>query len=199
MSYEHTFSPKRLWTMLGAGMLVSLSVLLYYGGQIYQKVPPFPFDVVNWQGEVVFSDQQMLDGQDVWRSLGGMEMGTIWGHGSYLAPDWTADWIQKESELRLNRWALREHGMVFSALNEELQAGLTARLQTEIRENTFDPHSNRAVISSGRAEAIRQVIDEYDQLFSDDINAAELREQYALNNHPLPDAQHREGGCKISV
>ncbi|MFT5398441.1 MAG: nitric oxide reductase subunit B [Gammaproteobacteria bacterium] len=67
-------------------MVLTLSVLLYFGGQIYQKVPPFPIDVKTDAGEIVFSKQQMLDGQDVWRQLGGMEMGTVWGHARYLSP-----------------------------------------------------------------------------------------------------------------
>ena len=118
MSYQHTFSPTRLWTILGIGMVVSLSVLLYFGGQIYQMVPPFPFDVKSQNGDLVFSKQQMLDGQDVWRQLGGMQMGSLWGHGAYLAPDWTADWIHKESNHLLEQWSAQDFGQNFANLRQ---------------------------------------------------------------------------------
>ena len=34
-----------------------------------------------------------------------MEVGSIWGHGSYVAPDWTADWLHRESIFILDHWA----------------------------------------------------------------------------------------------
>ena len=41
--------------------------------------------------------------------MGGMEVGSIWGHGSYVAPDWTADWIHREAEFILNEWSQRDY------------------------------------------------------------------------------------------
>ena len=49
-------------------------------------------------------------GQNVWQSMGGMEVGSIWGHGSYVAPDWTADWLHRECVFILDDWARSEHG-----------------------------------------------------------------------------------------
>ena len=41
------------------------------------------------------------------RRLGGMQVGSIWGHGSYVAPDWTADWLHREAVFILNHWAAK--------------------------------------------------------------------------------------------
>jgi nitric oxide reductase subunit B len=32
------------------------------------------------------------------RSLGGQEIGSIWGHGAYVAPDWSADWLHDDMD-----------------------------------------------------------------------------------------------------
>ncbi|MGE5410509.1 MAG: hypothetical protein ACM3MI_06085, partial [Clostridiales bacterium] len=83
---------KRLW--IGFAIVVGLSFLVlgYYGADIYRQAPPIPSQVVSEDGKVIISAQDIKDGQNVWQSIGGQEMGTVWGHGSYIAPDWTADW-----------------------------------------------------------------------------------------------------------
>jgi nitric oxide reductase subunit B len=46
---------------------------------------------------VIYSKQDIEDGQNIWQTIGGMQQGSIWGHGSYLAPDWSADWLHREA------------------------------------------------------------------------------------------------------
>ena len=58
------------------------------------------------------SSEDILTGQQVWQSTGGQQLGSIWGHGAYQAPDWTADWLHRESEALLAMWSAREYGDV---------------------------------------------------------------------------------------
>ena len=81
---------------------LSFSVLLYFGREIYHQAPPVPEKVVTADGTVLFTGQDIKDGQNVWQSLGGQEIGTVWGHGAYQAPDWSADWLHKEAVFILN-------------------------------------------------------------------------------------------------
>ena len=60
-------------------------------------MPPVPERIVTTTGEAVIEPGDIAAGQNVWQSMGGMEVGSIWGHGSYVAPDWTADWLHRES------------------------------------------------------------------------------------------------------
>ena len=87
----------RLWAVLGLVIAGSFAVLGYYGYQIYREAPPIPQRVVTTGGEVLFSGQDIRDGQNVWQSMGGQQLGSIWGHGAYVAPDWNADWLHRES------------------------------------------------------------------------------------------------------
>ncbi len=99
---------KNLWIGFISVIVLSFAVLGYYGYEIYHKAPPIPEKVVTVSGKVLFTDQDIKDGQNVWQSMGGQEVGSIWGHGAYLAPDWSADWLHREAMYILNRWANRK-------------------------------------------------------------------------------------------
>ena len=90
---------KKLWIGLVLVAVFSFSVLGYYGYEIYQQSPPVPEKIISDNNEVIFTAQEIKDGQNVWQSMGGQEVGTIWGHGAYVAPDWTADWLHREAVL----------------------------------------------------------------------------------------------------
>jgi len=90
-------SYKKLWLSLTAVMTLSFLVLGYFGWEIYHQAPPVPKRVVTSDGKTVFTGQDIKDGQNVWQSIGGEEVGTVWGHGAYVAPDWSADWLHRES------------------------------------------------------------------------------------------------------
>ena len=66
-SYSSHFSVRRLWTILAASMLVMFGTLLYFGKEIYQAAPPIPAVVRTESREVVFTGDQILRGQNVWR------------------------------------------------------------------------------------------------------------------------------------
>ena len=71
-TYSSHFSIRRLWTILAAGMLVMFGTLLYFGAEIYQAAPPIPTAVRTASGATMFTREQILAGQNVWQSLGGM-------------------------------------------------------------------------------------------------------------------------------
>ncbi len=95
----------RLWLAFVAVMVFSFLVLGWIGTRIYQEMPPIPEKVVTTDGQTLIDTGEITAGQNVWQSLGGMEVGSVWGHGSYVAPDWTADWLHREAVFILDRWA----------------------------------------------------------------------------------------------
>ena len=152
-------------------------------------MPPVPDRVVTEDGTEVFTGQDIKDGQNVWQSMGGQELGSIWGHGAYVAPDWNADWLHRESLFLLNRWSNGEFGADFEDLDNEQQAQLQARLKKEIRTNTYNPETNEIVISLDRADAFRYLSDYYEGLFMDDPNFAQLRDDYAIPANTIRDTE----------
>ena len=87
----------RLWRWLGLVFVLSFGALGYLGWQIYLTAPPIPKSIATTDGEVLFTGEQIQLGQQAWMSAGGQQLGTVWGHGSYVAPDWSADWLHREA------------------------------------------------------------------------------------------------------
>lgn len=170
----------RLWTGLGLVILISFAILGYYGGRIYQTMPPVPKKVVTTTGKVLFTEKDIKEGQNVWQSIGGQELGTIWGHGAYVAPDWNADWLHREAVWMLNRYAADQFKKPYQQLDDEKKAMLQARLKKEIRTNTYQPETGNLVISPLRAEAVSHISRHYSSLFGSDPKLDDLREKYAI-------------------
>ncbi|MBF0315530.1 MAG: nitric-oxide reductase large subunit [Oligoflexia bacterium] len=179
----------RLWVALILVIVGSFIVLIYYGTEIYQKAPPIPSKIITTTGEVVFTGADIQEGQNVWQSMGGHESGSIWGHGSYVAPDWTADWLHREATWILNQWAQETTGKEFAALGVEMQASLKAKLQEDVRKNTYDPASGTITISPVRALAIAFVSKHYQSLYMDDPALDNLRDAYAIPKNSLKDVE----------
>ncbi len=195
MNYREVFTFRRLWLMFAALLAVMFGVLLLVGGRAFQQAPPTPEQVVAIDGDrvsVLFERLDIDRGRDVWRRLGGMQLGSVWGHGSYLAPDWTADVLHREA------LAMLEAEGDFAGLAVPERAARIAALAQRIRVNTFDPATGRIVVSPERARAIEAVIAHYTALLGgagDGPEAAVLREQYAIPDRPLgpdPDADIRQ-------
>ena len=93
-------SYKRYWLALAVVIIGSFAVLGGVGRKMISQAPPIP-DVYTTDGQLLFTGASITDGQGVWQSIGGQEIGTVWGHGAYVAPDWSADWLHRESEILL--------------------------------------------------------------------------------------------------
>jgi len=157
---------KRLWLLFAAVMIVSFLVLGWIGTRIYQEVPPIARQVVTTDGDMLIDEGDIAAGQNVWQSLGGMEVGSVWGHGSYVAPDWTADWLHREATFILDRWGNADFGSDYEQLDNEQQAQLRARLAELMRTNTYDPASGTITIAPIRAEAFEANLAHYSDVFS---------------------------------
>ena len=185
-------STRRLWWGLAVLLVASFSVLLWAGGEIFRTAPPVPERVVSESGQVVYTKDDIQLGRQVWQSMGGMQLGSIWGHGGYVAPDWSADWLHREAIAVLDGWAIAEGASNYAGLDAETQAKLRARLQPIMRGNTYDPASQTITLPEARVLAASSVSAHYESLFGRDPATASLREAYAMKNDTVPDSAHRK-------
>src|SRR5438093_9769067 len=146
-------SYRKLWIALGLVLTISFAVLGGVGIKVLKSAPPIPSQVVTSDGRVLFSGDAIQDGQNVWQSIGGQEVGTVWGHGSYVAPDWSADWLHRECVFILDKWARDTGAANYAALAPEPQAALRERLQLMMRHNTYDAATKTITLDPVRAEA----------------------------------------------
>src|SRR5437763_15278166 len=173
---------KRLWIALAVVIVASFAVLGGFGYKAISNAPPIPRGVVTRGGRLLFGGDTIQDGQGVWQSIGGQEVGSIFGHGAYVAPDWTADWLHREATFILNRHAQSMGATSFAALPFDQQAALRARLEQEMRANTYDPQTGRITISTERAAAFDALNNYYADVFGHGRN------EYAIPRGALTDA-----------
>lgn len=181
-------TPKKLWTWLAAVIIGSFIVLIFYGVEIYRKIPPIPDKVITTGGKIVATAQDIKDGQNVWQSIGGQTVGSIWGHGAYIAPDWSADYLHRESLLLLEELAKKD-GKVYKDLPDDEQAKYKVLLKKELRKNTLDEKTNTIVISPERAKVQEELAEYYAKIFMNAPEMAKLREQYAIPKNTVKTAE----------
>jgi len=176
---------KKLWIGFILVMVVSFGVLGYFGIEIYREAPPIPEKVIGPDGSVILTAQDIKDGQNIWQSIGGQEVGTVWGHGAYKAPDWTADWLHREAMFILEKYAIADYSSSYEKLDDEKKAMLQNRLQKELRTNTYDAATKTLTISELRIEAFKKISSHYKGLFMDGSKEADLREAYAIPENSI--------------
>lgn len=141
--------------------------------------------VIRSDGTIIFTGKDIRDGQNVWQSIGGHELGSIWGHGSYVAPDWSAEWLHREAVFMLNSLSINEYKQPYDSLTPEKQAYIKVILQKDLRKNTYNANDKSIVISDIRSKAIANNCEYYEKLFTDDPAFDRLREQYAIKTNTI--------------
>ena len=77
--------------LIGLGVLVWIALNTYSG----DVGTPIPERVVDMDGQIVFTGADITAAQQVFLKYGLMENGTIWGHGAYLGPDFSAAYLHQ--------------------------------------------------------------------------------------------------------
>jgi nitric oxide reductase subunit B len=180
-----------LWQWLGVVFVLSFAALGWLGREIYLAAPPIPAAVQTPDSAKLFTGDDVRHGQQAWLAAGGQQLGTVWGHGSYVAPDWSADWLHREAVALRELVAVERLGAEYDALTPSQKAAVDADVTAEMRANTYDEAAKTVTVSPLRAKAIRAVARHYDDLFGDAFALDKLREQYAMNDNALPKPEDR--------
>jgi nitric oxide reductase subunit B len=106
---------RKLWQWLGVVFVLSFAALGFLGREIYLAAPPIA-NVVTSDGKTLYTSDEVQRGQQVWLASGGQQLGTVWGHGSYVAPDWSADWLHREAVTLRELYAQQAFERAYDAL-----------------------------------------------------------------------------------
>ncbi len=123
--------------------VIGFAILAYLAMRIYQDHAPIPDRVVTESGETLFTGKDILEGQEHFLTYGLMQYGTVYGHGAYLGPDFTADYLHRQA-VHMERL----YGGDDSA---------RARMRRELRENRYDPETGTLVWSEGQRSAFEVI------------------------------------------
>ncbi|WP_018605581.1 nitric-oxide reductase large subunit [Uliginosibacterium gangwonense] len=182
-------SHRNLWRWLAVIFFLSFAALGWIGREIYLAAPPIPQHVVSSDGSEIFGPEQIMQGQQAWLEAGGQQLGSVWGHGSYVAPDWSADWLHREILALRDNLAQQRYGKLFDQLDAAEQGAVGELTKREMRANTYDATTGTLTLSPARAAAVRTLATHYTRLFGDDPSLDKLRDAYAMVPATLRDPQ----------
>ncbi|BDA69057.1 hypothetical protein CAL7716_032230 [Calothrix sp. PCC 7716] len=149
--------------------IITFTVLISAGAAIYKNAPPIPNAIVSSQQEIILTQENIQSGQETYLARGGQHIGSVWGHGSYLAPDWTAD--------VLHRWGLATAGVLYNSDTNFSQANLEAlppveratlqmKVQQEFKTNRYDSDTGTLTLTTAQTQGLQKVFDDYQILLS---------------------------------
>ncbi|HTY31786.1 nitric-oxide reductase large subunit [Mycobacterium sp.] len=147
------------------GFLV-MGVLAY---RTYSASMPLPDRVVNEAGQTLFTGDDISRGQELYQARGLMEYGSVLGHGAYLGPDYTAEYLRMATDDVAGQ--LRALGV----------ADPHGRVVTEFRTNRFDPATRTLVFTDRQAAAFDHIQDYYAAYFGENST------KYGLLPHMITD------------
>jgi nitric oxide reductase subunit B len=153
-------------------LALAFGVLLFGGYLMNKEKPPIPRAAVAASGGSVFTEKDIVDGQNYFYSRGGQHMGSIWGHGAYLAPDWSADYLHRMGLFIAARHLGRslDEASAFSQadlmkLDAPTRARISALVAEEIKTNRYDTASGNLTLTAFQVEAHASLVRYYTDLF----------------------------------
>jgi nitric oxide reductase subunit B len=155
--------------------LVGFFILGLLAYRTYQAKPPVPVEVMDPSGHVLYTGEDVSDGQQVFLHNGLMEYGSVFGHGAYLGPDFTADY--------LHRSAL----MVRSAYGGEGSGAAARKTVDDFRQARYDPETKAVTVSQAQADAFRSLDAHYTRFFSEPTSRNGLRPDAITDPRQLHD------------
>lgn len=172
------------WILFSIVFVLGWGAQAWCGKNIYREKPPIP-DFYGADGELLFSREEILTGQQVWQSFGGQQLGSIWGHGALQAPDWSADWLHREALMSMQLRSTYDPGQTAHAGTPSFESAYVKPDKdyvNEVRENKWDSVSNKVILSKQRSLVFEELSKYYIALF---IGESAYISQYVSGDDPL--------------
>ena len=164
LGHRRQFLLSRGWIQAVAiVMLFGFTVMGMLAYQTYTGEPPIPARVTDSSGHVLFTRGDILAGQGVFLRNGLMEYGSIFGHGAYLGPDFTADY--------LHRAALS----VMEFYGGESSDHAKAQTVADFKKNRFDSSGDALIYTPAQIHAYEQLRTYYGEFFGQPTTKYGLR------------------------
>ncbi len=166
-------------------MILGFSLLSLVTVKTYQGAPPIPGKVVNATGQVLFTGDDIKGGQDVFLKYGLMEHGTLWGHGAYLGPDYTAEYLHRLAEIGRDAMAQARYGKAFKELEPGQTAEIEQGLKAQVKQNRYDKSSDTLLFSEVEEASHRAQAAEWKTYFAGEKAAPGLPAKFIRDEDEL--------------
>lgn len=153
-SSSNTATPLSGWWIFGlcVAMIVGFTTLITLTCRTYVDKPPIPEQVVDTSGNTVFTGSDIRQGQEIFLSKGLMSNGTVWGHGSYLGPDFPALTLHRIGEQARNDYAF-QFNKTYDQLSTERKGAVDAKVIETIKANRFNPSKSVLTLTHSQVRA----------------------------------------------
>ena len=159
-------------------IVLCFCVLGWLAKLTYSGAPPIPERVVGPDGAVLFTNADIAAGQQVFLRYGLMENGTIWGHGAYLGPDFSANYLHTLA-LDAEMIAARRHGFITQAVFPPSQRLIiNAEVARLLKQNRYDQVSKTLTFSEAEAASYQRQIGLWAKYFKEPQDDGGLPRDY---------------------
>ena len=155
-------------------MVFGFSFLTVVTVLTYTNAPPIPQQVVDPSGALLFTGSEIERGQEVFLKHALMEHGTLWGHGAYLGPDYTAEYLHREVGIARDALATDRFAKLFTSLSPGDQALVAEEVRVELKGNRYNPGTGTLEFSPGETAATRALEPYWADYFSRENSAPGL-------------------------
>ena len=157
--------------LIGKGWIQGVALVMLFGFTVmgllayrtYTNSMPQPERVVTESGETLFTTQDITEGQKLFQARGLMEYGSVLGHGGYLGPDFTAEYLRMEA----------------TSVKEQLASqGVddpAAATKEMLRTNRYDPSTGTLVWTDEQVKAYNDAVGHYTKMFGPDAHSHGLK------------------------
>ncbi len=175
------------WWKIGliVTMIIGFSVLIFVATLAYKDAPPIPAKVTNAQGGTIFTRDDILSGQQVFLKYALMENGTIWGHGAYLGPDFSAAYLHALALEAAETEARQVYGRPLADIHEPERDAVEAAVQRLLKVNRYDHSSQTLIFSEPEAAAYQQQMGAWTDYFAYPEQNGGLKNKYITDPKEL--------------
>lgn len=147
------------WKILAIGtMLFGFAVLIGLTAEAYRQAPPIPAKVVDPAGKTLFTREDVSAGQQIFLKYGLMANGTIWGHGAYLGPDFSATYLHNWAVEAADQAAQARYKRSYADLTPEQRAGIDGSVAQVMKRNGYDASTGTLQFSTVDASAFERQV-----------------------------------------
>ncbi len=147
-------------------LIAGFSTLIFMGHEVTTQAPPIPDRVVDESGKTLFTGKDIIVGQGVFQKFGLMDVGSVFGHGAYNGPDFSADYLHREAVTSLERQAQKRFGKSYEQLNSSEQGDLKGGLAAEFKQNRYDAQNKSLTLTENQVASYEENVKHFDTEFS---------------------------------
>ncbi len=159
-------------------LIFGFSVLIWLAVRTYSTAPPIPRAVVSQSGKTVFTGDDILAGQQVFLEYGLMENGTIWGHGAYLGPDFSASYLHDLVDEAAEELSQGRHGTGITNISPDRKKALYADVQNSLRQNRYHSQAGTLVFTDAEVNSFEHQVAKWSAYFTDPTGDGGLPRKY---------------------